>query len=295
MTIYHSVDTFKGVGGIDLYYQNWNPGGKIKGILALVHGLGGHSGIYKNIIEHLLPKQYAVYAFDLRGHGQSPGQRGYINSWAEFRDDLHAFLTTIQQQQPQIPIFLFGHSMGGMIVLEYVLRYPEYTSALQGVIAVAPSIGEVGVSPVKVLLGKMLSQIWPRFSLNTGLDTTAGSRDEKILATYTQDILRHTRATARFSTEFFSTLAWINTHAHEWKKPLLILHGGADRIVLPQGSELFYQRITYPDKQRIEYPGAYHDLHCDINYCEVLTDLSNWMDQHLITGAGKLEAAMSNE
>ncbi|MFM5983303.1 MAG: lysophospholipase [Sphaerospermopsis kisseleviana] len=295
MTIYHSVGTFKGVGGIDLYYQNWNPGGKIRGILALVHGLGGHSGLYKNIIENLLPQQYAVYGLDLRGHGQSPGQRGYINTWSEFRNDVRTFLKMMQQQQPQIPIFLFGHSMGGMIVLEYALRHPEEISALQGVIAVAPSIGEVGVSPVRVLLGKMLSRLWPRFSLNTGLDTTAGSRDPKIVATYIQDPLRHTRATARFSTEFFTTLAWIHAHAEEWKAPLLILHGGADRVVFPEGSEIFYQRVTYPDKLRIEYSGAYHNLHCDLNYREFLSDLSNWMEQHLPAQVRQLEPMMSNE
>ncbi|MBK1986129.1 lysophospholipase [Sphaerospermopsis aphanizomenoides BCCUSP55] len=294
MTIYHSVGTFKGVGGLDLYYQSWNPEGKVRAILALVHGLGGHSGLYTNVIEYLLPKQYAIYGLDLRGHGQSPGQRGYINTWAEFRDDVRAFLDMLQKQQPGCPIFLFGHSMGGMIVIEYVLRYPEDISALQGVIAVAPSIGEVGVSPIRVLLGKMLSRLWPRFSLNTGLDTTAGSRDPKILATYTQDNLRHTRATARFSTEFFATLAWINAHAHEWKIPLLILHGGADRVVLPSGSKSFYQLVNCPDKLRIEYPGAYHDLHCDINYDQVLTDLVNWMDQHLPIEVERLEPVMSN-
>jgi alpha-beta hydrolase superfamily lysophospholipase len=201
----------------------------------------------------------------------------------------------IQQQQPECPIFLFGHSMGGMIVLDYALRHPEDISALQGVIAVAPSIGEVGVSPMRVLLGKMLSRLWPRFSLNTGLDITAGSRDPKIVATYTQDPLRHTRATARFSTEFFTTLAWIHAHAHEWKAPLLILHGSADRVVFPEGSEIFYQRVTYPDKLRIEYSGAYHDLHCDLNYREFLSDLSNWMEQHLPAQVRQLEPMMSNE
>lgn len=281
ITICHNVGTFKGVGGLDLYYQSWYPEGKAKAILVLVHGLGGHSSFYQNLIYHLLPKQYAVYGLDLRGHGRSPGHRGYINTWAEYRDDLGAFLQMIQQQKPESPMFLFGHSMGGMIVLEYVLRYPQQISAFPGVITVAPSIGEVRVSPIRVLLGKMLSKIWPHFSLNTGIDRTAGTRDTSILPTYTQDPLRHTRATARFSTEFFNTLAWINAHAHEWQLPLLILHGGADRVVLPKGSELFYQQVTYPDKLRIEYAGAYHDLHCDINYVQVLTDLSNWLDQHL--------------
>lgn len=286
MTTYHCVGTFKGVGGLDLYYQNWNPGGEIKGILVLIHGLGGHSGLYGNIIEHLSPQKYSIYALDLRGHGNSTGQRGYINAWAEYRDDLRTFIKMIKQQNPECPIFLFGHSMGGMIVLEYVLRYPEDNSALKGVIAVAPSIGEVGVSPVRVLLGKMLSQIWPSFSLNTGLDATAGSRDPQVIASYTQDPLRHTRATARFSTEFFATLKWIQTHAYQWQVPLLILHGSADRIAVPDGSKLFYQQVNYPDKLRIEYSGAYHDLHCDLNYQEFLTDLSNWMNQHLSAECG---------
>jgi alpha-beta hydrolase superfamily lysophospholipase len=286
--IYHSEaiasrqeGKFSGVGGIDLYYQSWHPQGEVRGILALVHGLGGHSGLYKTIVEYLLPKGYAVYGFDLRGHGRSAGQRGYINTWAEFRDDLQTFLKLIQQQQPGYPIFLLGHSMGGVIALDYTLRYIQDKSALSGVIAFAPSIGQVGVPLSRVILGKLLSQVWPRFSLNIGLDFSAGSRDQKILDSYTYDKLRHTLATARLSTEFFTTVDWINSNAEKWQLPLLILHGSADRIALPAGSEIFYQNVTYPDKLRIEYPGGYHDLHYDINYLEVITDLCNWMDQHL--------------
>jgi alpha-beta hydrolase superfamily lysophospholipase len=288
--IYHSdaiasykEGTFSGGGGLDLYYQSWHPEGEVRGILALVHGLGGHSGLYKTIVKHLLSKGYAIYGFDLRGHGRSAGQRGYINTWAEFRDDLQAFLKFIQQQQPGIPTFLLGHSMGGVITLDYTLRYVQDKSALQGVIAFAPSIGKVGVPRSRIILGKLLSRVWPRFSLNIGLDFNAGSRDQKILDTYTQDKLRHTLATARLSTEFFATVDWIHTHAEKWQVPLLILHGSADRIALPAGSEIFYQNVTYPDKLRIEYPGGYHDLHYDINYLEVMTDLSSWMDQHLVS------------
>jgi len=299
--IYHSEaivsrqeGKFPGVGGLDLYYQSWHPGGEVRGVLVLVHGLGGHSGLYKTIVEYLLPKGYAVYGLDLRGHGRSCGQRGYINTWSEFRDDLQTFLNLIQKQQPEYPIFLFGHSMGGVIALDYTLRYVEDKSALSGVIAFAPSIGKVGVPLSRVILGKLLSQVWPRFSLNIGLDFSAGSRDQKILDSYTHDKLRHTLATARLSTEFFATVDWIHANAEKWQLPLLILHGSADRIALPEGSEIFYQKVTYPDKLRIEYPGGYHDLHYDINYLEVITDLGNWMDQHLSNVVTPLSSQVMN-
>ncbi len=273
--------TFKGVEGIDLYYQSWHPEGKVKGILVIIHGLGGHSGRYSNIVKYLIPKQYAVYALDLRGHGRSSGQRGYINSWADFREDLQAFLQLIQTQQPKSPVFVLGHSLGAIIVLDYVLRYPQEVSRLQGAIALAPAIGKVGVSKVRLLVGKLLSRVWPSFTLNTGIDLTAASRDEKVLATYAQDTLRHTLATARLATEFFTTVDWVNAHAADWQLPLLILHGGADRVALPEGSKIFYQRVSCLDKLIVEYPGAYHELQNDLNYQEVLTDLENWLEQHL--------------
>ncbi|MFM8005389.1 MAG: lysophospholipase, partial [Dolichospermum sp.] len=247
--IYHSdaiasrqEGKFSGVGGLDLYYQSWHPGGEVRGILAIVHGLGGHSGLYKTIVEHLLPREYAVYALDLRGHGRSSGQRGYINTWTEFRDDLQAFLKLIQQQQPGYPIFLLGHSLGGVIALDYTLHYVKDQSTLAGVIGFSPSIGQVGVPLSRIVLGKLLSRVWPRFSLHIGLDFSAGSRNQKILDSYTQDKLRHTLATARLSTEFFATVDWIHTHAEKWQVPLLILHGGADRIALPAGSQMFYEK-----------------------------------------------------
>jgi alpha-beta hydrolase superfamily lysophospholipase len=278
-----SEGTFQGVGKLELYYQSWQPQSNVRAILVMVHGLGGHSSKYGNIVQHFIPKQYAIYAFDMRGHGRSPGQRGYINSWAEFREDLRIFLQLVQTQQPKCPVFLLGHSLGSIVVLDYVLRYPQEAAALQGVITLAPSLGKVGVPKVKLLIGQLMSRIWPRFSLSTGLDLAAGARDEKVLAAYAQDALRHTLGTARLATEFLDTVAWVNNHAAEWKLPLLILHGGADRVTLPESSKVFYEQVTCKDKKRIEYPEAYHELQDDLNYQEVLADLENWMEQHLLS------------
>ncbi|MBD2498028.1 alpha/beta hydrolase [Nostoc sp. FACHB-280] len=282
--INHNESTFRGIGEIDLYYQSWQPTDNVKAVLVIVHGLGGHSSKYNNIVQHFIPKQYAAYSFDLRGHGRSPGQRGYINSWAEFREDLRIFLELIQAQYPKLPIFLLGHSLGSIVVLDYVLRYPQAAAVLKSVILLAPSLGKVGVSKIKLLLGQLLSRVWPRFTLNTGLDLSAGTRDEKVLAIYAQDTLRHTLGTARLATEFLNTVSWINHHTNKWQLPLLILHGGADRITLPEGSQIFYEQLTTcKDKTIIVYPDAYHELQDDLNYQEVLADLESWVEGHLLS------------
>jgi len=283
--INHNESIFAGFGDLKLYYQSWLPEGQVKAVLVIVHGLGGHSDKYSHIVEYLVPKQYAIYSLDLRGHGRSPGLRGHINTWTEFREDLKAFLQLIKTQQPQVPLFLLGHSFGSVIVLDYVLRYPQAACALNSVITLAPALGKVGVSKFRLLLGKLLSKVWPSFTLNTGLDLTAGSRDEKALAVYAQDTLRHTRGSARLATEYLATVTWIYNHAADWKIPLLILHGGADRVVLPEGGEIFYQLVAYPDKLRIVYPDAYHELQDDLNYLEVLADLENWLEKHLVVNS----------
>lgn len=278
----HKEGFFQGAGGLNLYYQSWYPqNNKVRGILTIVHGLGGHSDSYGNIVKHLIPKNYAIYAFDSRGHGRSPGQRGHINSWKEIRTDLQAFLELVETQSPKCPQFLLGHSLGGVIALDYVMRFRVYPSPLSGVITFAPAVGKVGVSPFKLTVAKILSQILPRFTLSTGLDLDTAARDEKVLAAYAQDKLRHARGSARLATEFLETVNWINAHVVDLHIPLLIMQGGADTVTLPQGSRQFFQKVAFPDKELLEYPEAYHEIQDDFGYEQVMTDLEAWLEQHL--------------
>ncbi len=283
--MHHHEGTFLGAGGFNLYYQSWHPQEQTRAVLVIVHGLGGHSGLYGNIVNHLVPKNYAVYSFDLRGHGRSPGKRGYINKWDEFRQDLQAFFQLITTQQGEHPYFLLGHSLGGVIVLDFLLNCPQVGKKLQGAIALAPSVGKVGISPFKLFLGKVLSGIWPSFSLNTGMDANTASRDEKVLAAYAQDPLRHTRGTARLATEFLTIVAEIQSQVENICIPLLIMQGGADKVTLPESSLTFFHKVTFPDKTFREYPGTYHEIQNDINYPEVLADMEEWLEHHLITKA----------
>jgi alpha-beta hydrolase superfamily lysophospholipase len=249
-----------------------------RAILALVHGLGGHSGLFKNIVECLVPQGYAIYGLDLRGNGRSPGQRGHINRWSEFRTDVGAFLQLITAQHPETPQFLLGHSLGGAVVLEYALRFPE---GLQGIIVTAPALGRVGVSALKFAIALLLSRIWPTFSLSTGIDLETGVRDPAILAIYDQDPLRHHQGSARLATEYLATVDWLQAQAHTLQLPLLMLQGGADRVALPESSREFFDRVTFADKEWHLYPESYHELYDDLDYPAVLTDLADWLERHL--------------
>ncbi len=275
----HKEGIFQGANGLELYYQSWYPPASAQAVLAIVHGHGGHSGIFTRMVEYLTERGYIVFGFDLRGHGRSPGQRGYINSWAEYRADLIAFLKLIKTAEPNLPLFLVGQSMGGTIALDYALRE---SNQLQGLILISPALG-LGISLWKLFIGRMLSRIWPSFALNAGIDISAASRDREMIAANAQDPLRHGQGTARLATELLETIDWVNAHATQLQVPLLMLHGEADRVTLAENSQIFWERSTITDKEMQKYPDSYHELHNDLNYQEVLADINNWLERHLTT------------
>lgn len=273
----HREGKLQGLGRLTLYYQSWHPLGSVKGVVVILHGLGSHSSLFGNIIHSLLPAGYAVYGLDLRGHGRSQGQRGHINDWSEFRADLQALLAMIETLENDSPRFLLGHSLGGLIALDYVLRFP---TAVQGVITMAPPLGRIGVSPVKLALGKAVSQVIPRFAISVGLVETALSRDQNVLATLHRDRLMHSKASARLGHEFLAIKQWIHAHGSELQVPILMLHGGADKVSLPEGSRAFFQQVQFPDKEYHEYPESRHALHRDLDYPEIVADVKHWLDRH---------------
>lgn len=274
----HFDGTFDGYEGLQLYYQKWQPENETKAVIALIHGFGEHSGRYMNVINHLLPLGFAVYSFDHRGHGRSPGKRGHIMDWNEFREDVRLFIEYIRGAEENKPLFLYGHSMGGLIVLNYTLHFPD---GLRGVIASGPALAQPGVSPVLLLLSRVLSKIWPGFSIDTKIDAGLVSRDESVVSAYQDDPLTHSMASARFGTEFTAAMEWTQAHASEFKVPFLILHGQADKLVPEEGSAKFFKNAKIDDKERHLYPSGYHEPHNDIDHEKVLKDMEQWLQKHL--------------
>ena len=283
-TTLHREGSFPAPDGLDLYYQCWVPANRrARAVLINLHGLGDHSGLYPTLATHSPSRGIALYAYDMRGNGRSPGQRAYLRSWQEYLDDLGAFLQRVRQWEPNLPVFVLGNSLGGLVVLEYALNHPV---ELSGVIAAAPPLGRVGVPRVLMALGRVMSRLWPRFSLQVGMDLSGLARDPKVVEMLVSDPLFHRRGTARLSTEVTAAIARVQTRAADLQVPLLLLHGSADRMVPPDGTRIFFSRVTHPDRTFREYEGAYHALFADLNHDEVLQDVEHWIVAHLRDAGG---------
>jgi alpha-beta hydrolase superfamily lysophospholipase len=265
---------FTGTGGLSLFRQTWRPAGRAKAVLLNVHGLGDHSGLYPTLVDHCVTRGITVHSHDLRGHGRSPGQRAYVERWEEFREDLRRFVETVRSEEGELPLFLVGNSLGGLIVLDYALHHPE---GLRGVIAVSPPLGRLAVPAPLLALGRILSRVWPRFSLRTGMDLSGLARDPVVRETVLADPLFHRVGTARLSTEVVAAIARVQAAAPRFAMPLLVLHGSEDRMVPPDGSRAFVPRVGHPDHELREYAGAYHVLFADLDREQVLSDLERWI------------------
>jgi len=269
---------FQGVGDVQLYYQYWWPEKDARAILVIVHGFGEHSNRYTNVVNHLTSCSYGLYGFDIRGHGRSSGQRGHINDWGEYQGDLRAFLQMIIKQESDRPLFLLGHSMGGLIVLDYILRHPE---GLRGAIISGALIKPTVNKPWRMTLARLVSRVLPRASFSVGLDKSVLSRDSEVIKAYDEDPLVHGVATARWGTELFATIEWVKTHADEVRIPILMVHGEADRLNSSEGTCRFYEKVAFPDRELRIYPGGYHEPHNDLDHERVIRDFEKWLRRHL--------------
>ncbi len=272
---------FTGVDGLELYTQWWRPEAQPRANLAVVHGLGEYSDRYSDFAAWFAARGYAVHAFDHRGHGRSPGQRGHVERWSDFRGDVRAFLSVVGERLPDPPVFLVGHSMGALISLNYALHEP---AGLRGVVASGPPLdwGE-DVSPALVAASRLLARVAPRAQMSSGLNPEGLSRDAEVVWAYREDPLVHGWATPRFGVELEHTMRWTMSHADEWaaELPLLILHGGADPICPAQASDRFYANVGAQDKTRLVYPGFLHEVYNEVGRERVLQDVATWFDTHL--------------
>ncbi len=275
----HQEGFFKGVRDADIYYQSWLPEGEPKAALLLVHGLAEHSGRYGNVINHFVPLGYAIYGVDQLGHGKSDGERVYVKRFDDYTNTLKIYFDKVRGSQPGKPIFLVGHSMGGLIGAVYLL---DHQAELAGAVLSGPAVKiPSDVTPTTIFVGKILSALIPGFGL-IGLEANGVSRDPGVVQAYVGDPLVHKgKMTARLAAEMLQAMRTIGEQAARITLPILIVQGSADRLVNPAGARMLYDAVSSADKEIKIYDGFYHEVFNEPEHDRVLRDVEIWLEAHL--------------
>ena len=274
----HQEDRFTACDGLGLYEQSWLPEQEAVAVVVVVHGINEHGGRYAKLAEELNRHGYAVHAIDLRGFGQSDGDRALVRSFDQYVDDVQLFLGRVAARQPGKPVFLLGHSMGGAIVaLLAITGLPP----VRGLVLSAPAVLVAGgVFPVLRRLASLASLVWPTLRL-ARLGCRFISRDPAVVEAFRNDpLVYHGRFPVRTGAEILRAAKRIQTHADRLTLPLLILHGTGDMVTDPRGSRLLVARAGSSDKTLRLYTGLYHEVFSEPEREQVVADLLAWLDGH---------------
>jgi alpha-beta hydrolase superfamily lysophospholipase len=272
--MHHREGYVKGVRDADIYYQAWLPDGEVRAALLIVHGLGEHSGRYMNVVDHLVPLGYAAYALDHVGHGKSEGEREVVARFSDYIDTLATFHGMVRDGHPAAPLFLLGHSMGGLIVTTYLL---DHASEVAGAVISAPAIKAGDVSQATVLLGKLLSTLAPKAGV-LALDANQISRDPDVVAAYVDDpLVFHGKTPARLAAEMMKAMERVDAEAARITTPFIVVQGSEDKLVDPGGARMLYERAGSQDKTLKLYEGLYHEVFNEPERERVLQDVETWL------------------
>ena len=274
----HDTFTWRAADGQPLHGQAWQGRGAARAVVCLVHGLGEHAGRYGHVADALAQRSFATLAIDLRGHGRTPGPRGHAPSFDVLMFDIDLLLAQAEQLLPGRPRFLYGHSMGGSLVLNYALRREP---KIAGVVATSPGLQTFRPVPApKRLLGRILRRLWPSCRMSNGLDRTGLSRDTEVVRRYLEDPLVHDRVSAQCGVDLLDAGAWAIAHAREFRLPLLLVHGTSDRVTAIASTREFAGRVPADCTLR-EWPGLYHETHNEPEWREVLDFTITWMEERI--------------
>lgn len=262
--------------GLALFARSWGDAQTSRAVVVLVHGLGEHCGRYEHVAQAHVSESFYVLGFDQRGHGRSPGKRGLIPSYDQPLDDIAVAIEHAKADAPGLPLFLYGHSLGGLEVLHYGL---VRKSELQGVIVTSPAL-MVSTSTLNRLMAGLMKHLAPNMIVANGLDASALSRDPQVGQAYLQDPLVHDKVSVRLGSYMMDIGRYVLDHAAEWSLPLYLAHGTADRICQFEGSAQFAARagamVTFHP-----WEGLYHETHNELNKDEVIQAMLDWLNAQL--------------
>ncbi|UJP64583.1 alpha/beta hydrolase [Mongoliitalea daihaiensis] len=266
--------------GLKLYLQAWMPDEEAQASLLLVHGLGEHSSRYLHVAEKMVETGVSVFTFDGRGHGKSvPLPTAYFDSYKDYLKDIDALYEKVKTYVPQKPSFIFGHSMGGGLVAAFALEHQPKTD---GVILSAPALmPDDNLSPFLIKVSGFVSAIAPKLKV-LKLDATKISRDVIEVEKYKNDpLVYQDPVPARTGHELLKLMNNSLANANQFSYPVLLLHGTADELTNPKGTEQFFRKISSKDKTFHRYEGLYHELVNEPEKEKVIQDIVDWVKDRM--------------
>lgn len=261
-----------------IVYRYW-PVDQPRATILLIHGLGEHSGRYQHVAEAFNAKGFTVLAPDHLGHGESPGTRVFVEQFDDYLTGVRECRAIIDQQCPGVPCFLLGHSMGGLIAGRLLLEdQQQYRGALLSGPAFA---AEAPPSGLVMFIGRLLAKIAPKAGM-IALDASGVSRDPQVVAAYNADpLVNHGKITAALGVALFDAMAEVMSRAAEIKLPLLVMHGDADAMAAPKGSEQFAAAVSSSDKTLTLLPGLYHEIFNEPEGANIIAAYAEWIESRL--------------
>jgi alpha-beta hydrolase superfamily lysophospholipase len=260
-------------------YRHWQPVVEPRATVLLIHGLGEHSGRYQAVAAALTARGFAVVAPDHLGHGESPGHRVFVNHFDDYLAGVRDCRQVLAQSYPDLPCFVLGHSMGGLITGRLLL---EDQGQYHGALLSGPAFAAAEVPPAPVMwIGRLLAKLMPRAGM-LALDGSGVSRDAEVVAAYEADpLVNHGKVTAGLGIALFDTMDRVMTGAGSITLPMLIMHGGADTLAAPIGSETFAAKVGATDFTLKVLPGLYHEIFNEPEGEEIIGQYADWIEARL--------------
>ena len=269
--------------GIRMFGCEWKPaeGRPVKAVIGIVHGMGEHTGRYRHMANMFTSEGYAVLSFDQRGHGRSGGRRGDCPNYEALLEGVDFLLAEMKRRHPRTPAFLYAHSMGGNVTLNYLLRRKP---KLCGAVVAGPWL-KLAASrpPMAILARRIVERLAPGTTKLRYLIAERSTSDPDMIRRNAEDPYRHGKVTARFFYLVQKAGLWALAHARELSVPLLLLHGGDDRITSINASRLFAERALHKCAF-YEWPGFRHELHNETGRQEVFGVVLHWLNGQLGDG-----------
>ena len=270
---------FEGVGGIKIFTREWQPEGEPRGVVVISHGLNAHSGLYEWAAQQFTSNGLAVYALDHRGRGRSEGERFFVKKFSDWTKDLATFIDIVKAREPGLPVFLLGHSAGGVIACGYTLEHQDEITGL-----ICEDFAYQAAAPeIALAIVKGVSHVAPHAHV-LKLKNQDFSRDPAVVAALNADpLIANESQPSETVAELVRADQLLGKSFQKITLPLLILHGTADKVTKPGGSKEFYEKAGSNDKMLKLYEGHFHDLLADVGKQQVMADIQAWIDAHLGT------------